>query len=131
MADLAARLKTRPRRFAPETLAILREYAWPGNVRELRNLVERLLILVSGEVIKPVDLPLFPGAAAGPDSGALSRKCDDFQEFKALSEGTFLQHKLKENRYNVSRTAEVLGMQRSNLYKKIAKYELRTQPDVD
>ena len=131
MADLAARLKTRPRRFAPETLAILQEYAWPGNVRELRNLVERLLILASGEGIKPADLPLLPGAAAVTDSGDLPLDCDDFQEFKARSEGTFLQHKLKENRYNVSRTAEVLGMQRSNLYKKITKYELRTQPDVD
>ena len=93
--------------------------------------MERLLILASGEVIKPADLPLLPGAATVTDSGDLPLDCDDFQEFKARSEGTFLQHKLKENRYNVSRTAEVLGMQRSNLYKKITKYELRTQPDVD
>ena len=131
MADLAARLKTRPRRFSPEAMAVLQEYPWPGNVRELRNLVERLLILVAGDVIKPADLPLLPGAAVSADKMALPFDCDDFQEFKAVSEGAFLQHKLQENRYNVSRTAEVLGMQRSNLYKKISKYGLRTQPNVD
>ncbi len=131
MADLASSLKTKPRRFNSEAMAILKEYSWPGNVRELRNLVERLLILASGNEIIPSDLPLLPGAAVESESGGLPFVCDDFQEFKALSEGAFLQHKLKENRYNVSRTAEVLGMQRSNLYKKIAKYELRTQPSVD
>ncbi len=130
MADLAARLKVKPLRFAPEALAVLQEYAWPGNVRELRNLVERLLILTSDEVIRPGDLPLLPGASAAPEEASLFA-CDDFQDFKSRSEGAFLQHKLRENRYNVSRTAEVLGMQRSNLYKKITKYQLRTQPDVE
>ena len=131
MADLAARLKTRPRKFAPETLALLREYSWPGNVRELRNLVERLLILVSGEVVKPGDLPLLPGAVNAAAEGGTFLGCTDFQDFKTRSESAFLQHKLKENLYNVSRTAEALGMQRSNLYKKITKYDLRTQPEID
>ncbi len=129
MADLASRLKTKPRRFAPETLAILREYSWPGNVRELRNLVERLLILASNEIIKPGDLPLLPGAAHEAARESSFFGCTDFQAFKSESEGAFLQHKLKENLYNVSKTAEALGMQRSNLYKKITKYGLRTQPE--
>ena len=55
--------------------------------------------------------------------------CDDYQEFKTRSESDFLQAKLAANRYNVSRTAETLGMQRSNLYKKITKYGLRTHPE--
>ena len=131
MADLSVRLKAKPRRFAPETLSLLREHSWPGNVRELRNLVERMLILAPEDVIRPRDLPLLPGAvpAAAGDTSLFA--CSDFQEFKSRSESAFLQHKLRENRYNVSRTAEALGMQRSNLYKKITKYELRTQPDVD
>ena len=131
MADLSQRLKTEPRRFAPETLALLREHTWPGNVRELRNLVERLLILAPEPVVRPRDLPQLPGSATAPSAEASLFACADFQEFKSKSEGAFLQHKLRENRYNVSRTAETLGMQRSNLYKKITKYELRTQPDVD
>lgn len=129
MADMAARMKTRSRRFDSETMAILREYSWPGNVRELRNLVERLLILAPEEVIRPTDLPLLPGAALEASTDSSFFNCGDFQAFKAESEGAFLQHKLKENLYNVSKTAEVLGMQRSNLYKKISKYGLRTQPE--
>lgn len=127
MAKLSATMKTAPKAFAPETLAILNEYSWPGNVRELRNLVERLLILAPGPVVRPADLPLLPGAAAvSSDDGDLFN-FSDFQEFKSHAEALFLQHKLRENRYNVSRTAEILGMQRSNLYKKITKYDLQTQ----
>lgn len=131
MADLATRLKTRARSFAPETLAILKEYSWPGNVRELRNLVERLLILCPEDVVRPADLPLLPGTRAQAKSQPGYFTCKDFQEFKALTESDFLQYKLKENLYNVSRTAESLGMQRSNLYKKITKYGLRTQPGTE
>ncbi len=131
MADLSRRLKTRPRRYAPETLAILRGHTWPGNVRELRNLVERLLILAADDVIRPADLPVLPGGAPLPGDHVNLMSCSDFQDFKDRSETVFLQHKLKENMYNVSKTAESLGMQRSNLYKKITKYGLRTQPEVD
>lgn len=131
MADLAVRLKTAPRRYADETLAILKAYSWPGNVRELRNLVERMLILASGDVVQPSDLPPLPGAGQQVKVADSFFACNDFQEFKSRSEGDFLQHKLKENLYNVSKTADVLGMQRSNLYKKITKYGLRTQPTTD
>jgi two-component system nitrogen regulation response regulator NtrX len=129
MAGLALRLKVPPKEVTPEARALLREHSWPGNVRELRNLIERLLILVSGPTIAPGDLPLLPGHAAGPGLEAELLSCADFQDFKSRAEGMFLQHKLRENRYNVSKTAESLGMQRSNLYKKISKYGLRTQPE--
>jgi two-component system nitrogen regulation response regulator NtrX len=129
MRSFAEAMKTEPKSFAPETIALLREYAWPGNVRELRNLVERVLILTPGAVVRPGDLPPLTGTAAPPSAESDLLRCEDFQEFKANAEGIFLQHKLRENHYNVSRTAERLGMQRSNLYKKISKYGLRTQPD--
>jgi len=127
---LAVALKKEPLQFATETLALLREYSWPGNVRELRNLVERLLILVPGRVVRPGDLPSLPGAGAAAPGREVPNflSCKDFQDFKTRSESFFLQHKLQENRYNVSKTAESLNMQRSNLYKKITKYGLRTQP---
>ncbi|MBU8871482.1 MAG: sigma-54 dependent transcriptional regulator [Gemmatimonadales bacterium] len=131
MADLARKLKTSPRRFEPDTLALLKSYSWPGNVRELRNLVERLLILVSGQVVRLEDLPLLPGSSSAVSTDTSFFSCTDFQEFKTRSEGAFLQYKLKESMYNVSRTAELLGMQRSNLYKKISKYGLQTHPGVE
>ncbi len=131
MADLARSLKLKPLKFSPDALAILREYSWPGNVRELRNLVERLLIMAPHDPVRPGDLPLLRPASAQAGLEADLLGCRDFQEFKARSEAAFLQHKLRENLYNVSRTAEALGMQRSNLYKKITKYGLQTQPEVD
>jgi two-component system nitrogen regulation response regulator NtrX len=129
MQMLAGRLKVAPKKVAPEARALLREHAWPGNVRELRNLVERLLILVARDTVTPGDLPPLPGGAPVTLGEDDLFACEDFQGFKARAEGLFLQHKLRENRYNVSKTAESLGMQRSNLYKKITKYGLRTQPD--
>ncbi len=131
MADLSAKLNRSPMHFAADTLGILGEYSWPGNVRELRNLVERLLIMAPGDTVRPVDLPPLQSGAGRDKAEAGLLNCDDFQEFKGKSETLFLQHKLRENLYNVSRTAEVLGMQRSNLYKKITKYGLRTQPDIE
>jgi len=131
MADLAVRLKVKPRRFSPEARAMLQSYSWPGNVRELRNLVERLLILAPEETIRTSDLPPLPGIRSEAGGEAPFMACRDFQEFKVRSESAFLQHKLRENLYNVSRTAEALGMQRSNLYKKITKYGLKTQPEIE
>lgn len=129
MEQLAATMKTGCKTFSPEALALLRDYSWPGNVRELRNLVERLLILVPGPVIKPADLPLLAGDTGGDEAQFDLLRCRDFQTFKARAEALFLQQKLREQRYNVSRTAAALGMQRSNLYKKITKYGLQTQID--
>jgi len=129
-AQLATAMKCETKVFAPETLAVLRKYSWPGNVRELRNLVERLLILAPGPVIRPDDLPPLPGAVAARSAPPDLFRGNDFQEFKSRAEAMYLQQKLREQRYNVSRTADLLGMQRSNLYKKIAKYGLKTQPDA-
>ena len=93
-------------------------------------LVERLLILAAGPVVRPSDLPQLAGADHATEETPDLFRCNDFQDFKARAEAMFLQQKLRENRYNVSRTAEVLGMQRSNLYKKITRYGLQTQiPD--
>jgi len=130
MTLMAKQLKKKPKVFAPEALSSLRNYGWPGNVRELRNIVERLMILVPHDRIEAVDLPAL--GDRGHVSGSRVEdwmSCTDFQDFKASSEAAFLQAKLREYRYNVSRTAEMLGMQRSNLYKKISKYGLQTQAE--
>ena len=98
-------------------------------MRELRNLVERLLILTSGTTIGLKDIPLLTSTSEKEDSILPEfMGCEEFLEFKDRSEALYLQHKLKENRYNISKTAEKLGMQRSNLYKKINKYALDTEP---
>ena len=104
-------------------------YDWPGNVRELRNLAERLSIVAPAGGIRVADLPAPLGASGGQAPAGALLDCGTFNEFKALSESVFLQHKLRQYQYNISRTADELQMQRSNLYKKIQRYGLRTHPD--
>ena len=100
-------------------MEVLAAYAWPGNVRELKNLVERLVILSPGRTIDVGDLP-----EMGPVKRAEERFFDSetYLAFKEAAEKSFFEKKLRLNAFNVSRTARKLGMQRSNLYKKLEKY---------
>jgi DNA-binding NtrC family response regulator len=117
--------------FTPKALEYLAQQPWPGNVRQLKNLVERCLILLDGDVYDAPDVERLQGRTtpvkAAADGGAvdLFSSCKTFDEFKDVSEKLFLQHKLAENEWNVKRTAEALGMQRSHLYKKIERYDLK------
>ncbi|MBU8923500.1 MAG: sigma-54 dependent transcriptional regulator [Bacteroidales bacterium] len=111
-------------------LARMTSYAWPGNVRELRNLIERLCILVPGAEIKEVDLPVNE-LSRGEDMLKDPFSASSYQDFKDFTEKEFLQRKLRENGGNVSRTARELGMQRSNLYKKLEKYGIGLKSEND
>jgi two-component system nitrogen regulation response regulator NtrX len=97
----------------------LREYAWPGNVRELKNLVERMVILSSGSTIEVADLPDF---APAERSTMRFFDIETYPAFKDTVEKEFFERKLRLYNHNVSKTARRLGMQRSNLYKKLEKY---------
>jgi two-component system, NtrC family, nitrogen regulation response regulator NtrX len=114
-----------PRTMAPEALQRLTQLDWPGNVRELRNTVERLLILASGPRIMLADVERLVSApaAAGTSLGELV-ECTTLEQFREVSERAFLLAKLRENDWNVSETARILEMPRSNLYKKIERYGL-------
>jgi DNA-binding NtrC family response regulator len=107
-------------------LEILKRQPWRGNIRELRNLAERLAIVAPDEKIHEADLSVLAGSEATKGEHEDVFASSTFNEFKAASEALFLQGKLREFSYNVSRTAEELQMQRSNLYKKIQRYDLRT-----
>jgi len=119
--DIGGSLKS----FDAGTIEALKKYLWPGNVRELKNLVERLLIMTPGSVIKKTDLP--------PDILGKDTKEPDFENYGTLKdarnafEKAYIVGKLAENSGNISRTAEAIGLERSNLHKKIKLYEL----DVD
>lgn len=114
-----------PRRFAPEAVDRLSHMEWPGNVRELRNTVERLLILASGDEVSGTDVArLVHGAPAEADSGTRLLDVSTYAEFKDRAERAFIVAKLREHDWNVSATAREIGMPRSNLYKKIEKYDL-------
>lgn len=114
-----------PKTFSDDAVARLERMDWSGNVRELRNTIERLLILASDPQISGSDIDLLVGGQA--TVGALSADLlgsNTFAEFKEAAERAFILQKLREHDWNVSETARLLDMPRSNLYKKIERYEL-------
>jgi two-component system, NtrC family, nitrogen regulation response regulator NtrX len=122
----AERNNYRPKELAPEALAHLKALPWKGNVRELKNLVERLLILSPGDTITRDDVIAATGGARPELSSALLA-VETLREFRDLSERMFLIHKLEENNWNVTQTAQAIDTPRSNLYKKLDQYEIRRE----
>ena len=134
----------RPKRFEPAALDVLMGRPWRGNIRELRNAVERLMIMVESDAITAADVEAFEpeplaasaapsaapataaggpgagpsGAPAGPDPASFRT----LQEYRDEAEKAFILKKLKEYRWNVSRTAKAIDTPRSNLYKKLEQY---------
>ncbi|MEE9271397.1 MAG: sigma 54-interacting transcriptional regulator, partial [Candidatus Krumholzibacteria bacterium] len=119
LASVAAELGQRPKKLTKRALDELREYNWPGNIRELKNLIERLVILTHRPTIDVGDLPQL-GSARNLEDPFLEK--ETYTEFRDATEKEFFLLKLKTYGYNVSKTARKLGMQRSNLYKKLEKY---------
>ena len=129
----------KPKRFDPRALEALQRYRWRGNIRELRNTVERVLIMAPGDVVRVEDLPAdvtagrapmiqptvqepAAGVTEAPQGGTL-------REFKEVAERAFLVGKLRENSWNISKTAEALDTPRSNLYKKLEQYGIKQEID--
>ena len=127
-ADLFSRDNNRrPQRFTPAALEYLQRARWKGNVRELKNTVERLIIMTPSEVVDVDDLRDIVRLEARP-AGADNDK-GTLREFKETSERAFLVGKLRENGWNISKTAEVIGTPRSNLYKKLEQYGITQETD--
>jgi two-component system nitrogen regulation response regulator NtrX len=118
MAELAREYGRRPKRLDPGAAAGLRSYRWPGNVRELRNVIERLMIMVPGEVISLGDLAFLEGGAiaAADQPGAPALTLHDARE---KFEREYILRALAAQHGNISRTADALGVERSNLYRKM------------
>jgi DNA-binding NtrC family response regulator len=106
-------------------LDLLSAYDWPGNVRELRNAVERSLVLCRGDEITAADLPEEireghrPLTPAGTESESAFLGESDFREAKRQFEIVYLKRKLEEHRWNVSKTAAVVGLHRQSLQEKL------------
>jgi two-component system nitrogen regulation response regulator NtrX len=119
-----------PREISKGALDRLQGLEWAGNVRELRNTVERLLILSSGDSIDLEDVDILVSGGSGSGGvGAEFLQADTFADFKDQAERGFLLQKLREHDWNVSETARVVDMPRSNLYKKIERYGLVREGD--
>jgi two-component system nitrogen regulation response regulator NtrX len=139
----------RPARFSAQAIDALKQARWRGNVRELKNVVERLLIMSERDVIEGADVravvrladgteprPLPPAAApngapttSAPTPAAATGSAATLREFKETTERAWLVDKLRENAWNISRTAEVIDTPRSNLYKKLEQYRISQETD--
>ena len=113
------------RTFSEDALARLSELDWPGNVRELRNTVERMMILAPNDEVGVDDVRrLVQGRESSGSLGGELLQSATFGSFKDAAERAYILHKLREHDWNVSETARVIEMPRSNLYKKIERYQL-------
>jgi two-component system nitrogen regulation response regulator NtrX len=118
MAELAREYGRRPKKLDPGAATGLRSYRWPGNVRELRNVIERLMIMVPGETITLNDLAFLDGGAFGAADTAEGTPLL-LHEARDRFERDYILRALAAQQGNISRTAEVLGVERSNLYRKM------------
>ncbi len=108
-----------------DALESLTNYNWPGNVRELKNLIERLVIMTPDQKIALSDLPHAITRGKKPVAPAIAIQAsmpDSYRDAKELFEKQFLLEKLEKNSWNISRTAEEIGLERSNLHRKIKSY---------
>src|SRR3990167_207904 len=126
--EVTTKYKKPPVSFDDESIKFLQSMQWTGNVRELRNAVERIIIITDKRQItkKNVESLFVIGKANFID---LIDQSNSFQEFKEKAERAFILKQLKANDWNVSKTAEILDIQRSHLYNKMKKYEIESHRD--
>jgi two-component system, NtrC family, nitrogen regulation response regulator NtrX len=104
-----------PKQFTPDALERMQNYNWPGNVRELRNTVERVIIMHTHRIVVADDLPIL-GADVPPAS---SYNFDSYREAAEAYEREYILRKLAETEGNITRTAEIMGIDRSHLYRRM------------
>ena len=107
-----------------EVLDRLQQYHWPGNVRELKNIIERVVIM-SDDVIRIEDLPPFLSISTKPTYDLARYQASTLKEFKESMERAFITTRLEEHGWNISRAATSLGIERTNLHKKLKAYKIQ------
>jgi two-component system nitrogen regulation response regulator NtrX len=134
MAEFAREYGRRIKTFEVDAVSVLQRYQWPGNVRELRNVIERLMIMVTGDAISAGDLGfLDPGALKRPAAEETVGDRLTLHEARDRFERELILRTLAEQQGNISRTAEVLGVERSNLYRKMRTFGIAAsrRPEIE
>ncbi len=110
--------------FSPEAIKILKNYSWPGNIRELQNVIERAVVLCTGNIITPRELPEDLVQTGETSNIAHIFESETLDEALERIEKNLILKALKKNAYSQTRTAENLGIKRTTLRYKLEKYGL-------
>jgi two-component system nitrogen regulation response regulator NtrX len=129
MSELAREYGRRRKTFDPAAIAALQRYRWPGNVREMRNVLERLMIMVPGDTIAVADLSFLDGGGSVVE--AESGVSAPLHEARERFERDYILRALASQQGNISRTADALGVERSNLYRKMRAFGIAPARKVD
>jgi len=124
----------KPKEIMKEAVELLTKYDWPGNVRELKNMVERLMILVPCSLITPEDLEAVLESQILVEEPTNASRVSDhlsLRQARAVFEKEFISQRLKENGWNISKTAEDLQIERSHLHRKIKLLGIEVKPEND
>ena len=132
LTEFSSEYRQKPKDIDEEALSLFVRYPWPGNVRELRNFIERLIIMVPGPVLAARDVPPpvsgAPSAAKQQDVALPVRpRAATLRDARADFEREFISQKLREFGGNVSRTADAIDVERSNLHRKIKALGIETE----
>jgi len=114
--------------FSEQAMKLLQQYPWPGNIRELRNYLERVSLMVDEQIIDPETAVLFLGPTT-PGHAEATNPLGPWEHLglndaKDAFEKAFIEDRLKKNQYNVSKTAQSLGLYASNLHTKLKKFAI-------
>ncbi|MBI1938797.1 MAG: sigma-54-dependent Fis family transcriptional regulator [Ignavibacteriales bacterium] len=109
--------------YSEGAIKLLQSLHWKGNIRELRNFIERIVIMAQSVNITEKEINAFI-PASGTQMDDILSVSNSFQEFKEKAEKAFILKQLHANGWNISKTADILGIQRSHLYNKLKKYEI-------
>lgn len=124
---------------SPDAMEVFQQYDWPGNIRELGNLVERLMIMVPGNVIDAAQaslaLQVRPATVSSqqsiPAANSISvRTYESLRDARNAFEKEYIGRKLREHHWNISRTAEDLKIERSHLHRKIKLLDVEMRPEA-
>lgn len=124
--DICKRNGFAPKKISARALDYLTGLGWSGNVRELRNIIERLVIMTTGNMIE-IDTLETMGTTKGGALDDIISTSHTFQEFKDRSEALYIKRLLDLHKWNISKTAEALDIERSHLYSKMKKYGLERE----
>jgi two-component system nitrogen regulation response regulator NtrX len=117
LKEISAEYGRKPREISDDAIDALTRYAWPGNVRELRNVIERMVIM--NPLVAKLDRKHLPALVQRDSGRRPAQEFSTLHQARAAYERDYILRKMEENHGNISRTAEVLGLERSHMYRKM------------